>query len=276
MNPINNTVGQVKIFGQAKLDSLYNFLNKYPGFIIALSGGIDSRFLTFFSHIFELNYQAVTFYGPHLTDYEIDFVKRWVEKHKIKHNFVYFDPLKFRLISSNTKDRCYFCKKEIFTLLKRNYGKYGYIIIDGTNYSDLKKYRPGIRALNELKIISPLADFFIEKNDIKFLGNIIGLDFLDQYSRSCLLTRFDYNIKINKTYLLRLREIENFLLNLGLLNFRVRVLKNKIFLQVDDFFKELFFSYKKKIDIRFNDLFKRDYELMFSNNISGYFDKKGL
>ncbi len=259
-----------------KLVSLYNLLKKNQKLIITLSGGIDSRFLTFFSHNFNLNYHAVTFTGPHLTDYELDFVQTWVQKHNIKHTFIYFDPLKYIQINSNSKDRCYFCKKEIFTILRRKYGKNDYAIIDGTNYSDLKKYRPGIRALKELKVISPLSDLFIEKRDIKFLGQIIGLDYLDQYSRSCLLTRFNYNIKINEIYLSKIKKIEDFMLNIGLLNFRVRIFDSKILVQIDNFFKELFYSYKMEIDSRFMDIFKGDYELIFSDDISGYFDIKGL
>lgn len=157
---------------------------------IAFSGGLDSRFLAFASNF--LGFKAHLFHvsGPHITAEETSNAKKWAEKHGFSITVVNLNPLEQKEVSYNSHERCYWCKKRLFQeLLKIAESP----LCDGTNHSDLSQYRPGLKALQELGIHSPLADCQISKPEIRNIGRNIGLDNVDQPSRPCILTRFPYD-----------------------------------------------------------------------------------
>ncbi|HIS88700.1 TPA: 7-cyano-7-deazaguanine synthase [Candidatus Avigastranaerophilus faecigallinarum] len=144
-----------------KFDKLKQYLRELDkqGLCLAFSGGIDSCALLYLCK--DLNVIAVTFKSIFQTEQEINEAKEFCNFYGIKQKIIEYYPLENNLIKNNPKDRCYHCKKLIFSELKRYAGNK--IIIDGTNADDIKTYRPGLKALKELGIYSPFADFGITK-----------------------------------------------------------------------------------------------------------------
>ncbi len=211
-----------------KLEKLHFCLQKHAPdrkLSIAFSGGLDSRFLSFFAK--QVGYEPDLFHisGPHLGVAETDDAIKWAEKHKLSITVIETNPLQIEQVQHNLKDRCYYCKKVLFTQL---IGSAKPPICDGTNHSDLGNYRPGLKALSELGILSPLVHAGLTKSDIRSLGKFIGLDNVDQPSKPCMLTRFPYNQTIDLSALETVRTLEHklehfFCENVGFIpNFRVR------------------------------------------------------
>jgi uncharacterized protein len=128
------------------------------------------------------------------------------------------------MIWNNPIDRCYLCKKAIFTDLlsfaKKNHFKF---VVDGTNADDTGDFRPGIKALNELGIRSPLLESGLTKKDIRELSREEDLDIWDKPAMACLLTRIPYDTEISQGTLRLVEEAENMLFELGYPGTRVRV-----------------------------------------------------
>lgn len=112
---------------------------------------------------------------------------QWAQDNSFEMELLDLNPLQMEAVVFNHTDRCYFCKKHLFLELKRRAADLP--LCDGTNHSDLSHYRPGLKALSELKIHSPLAEAEFSKQDNREVGALIGLDHWDQAARPCMLTR---------------------------------------------------------------------------------------
>ena len=132
-----------------------------------------------------------------------------------------FNPLAHPELKNNPKNRCYLCKKLFFKELKSIAGSY--LAIDGTNFDDLSAYRPGIAALRELDIISPLAGFKISKSEIRSYAKELGIEIFDKPSTPCLATRFPYGTELTKEKLFIAENGEKLLENSGFKNNRLRI-----------------------------------------------------
>jgi len=148
-----------------KLDNLENILKSYNRITVALSGGVDSAFLLAFSSkvLGAENVKALTAKGPHLAPDERDYARELCAALGIDHKIIDMDHI-MSIISPNPTDRCYHCKKAIFSELKALSDD---TLADGTNLDDMNDYRPGHKALAELKIASPLKDAGLTKNEIR-------------------------------------------------------------------------------------------------------------
>ncbi len=209
-------------------NSKFNELKQYllslneQGICLAFSGGVDSALLLYLCK--DLNLFAVTAESVFQTNDEIKFTKDFCEKYGIKHKVIPFNPLEDKEISTNPKDRCYRCKKKIFTLIKQEAEKNGFKnVLDGTNYDDLGVYRPGLKALEELGVISPFAKVGITKQEIRLCAKAYGLDIYDKPSNPCAATRFPYNTELTEDGVNRVKEAEKILLDFGLDELRARV-----------------------------------------------------
>lgn len=151
-----------------KLKRLAEILEGYGQMLVALSGGVDSVFLLAFAHKLwgDDRVAALTANGPHFAPDEGTCARQLCETLGISHKFLSMDHV-LPLIADNPPDRCYLCKKEIFSLLKERADMVGSVLADGTNLDDLSDYRPGYRALQELGIASPLKDAGLTKDDIR-------------------------------------------------------------------------------------------------------------
>ena len=186
-------------------DELTTVLKKNAPLAVALSGGIDSRFLCFSAKSIHIDLLAIHVTGPHIPAGESQFAITWAEKHDIP-IICLEHPLFQQESLQNTRDRCYICKKRLIeaikNLLKRNHDL-SRRICDGSNLDDLKVYRPGKKALLEEQILSPLQMAHLSKKDIRELAKKNGLEDPDQPSNACLLTRFPYDMWIQKDQLHR-------------------------------------------------------------------------
>lgn len=145
------------------------------------------------------------------------------------------DELSAANIRNNPKDRCYRCKKYLFSgLLDRAVGLHVQTVIEGTNQDDLKEYRPGIRAVKELGIISPLAEAGFTKEEVRKLAETYHISASKKPSTPCLATRFPYGTELSYEAMRRVEKGEEFLRSKGFYNVRLRVHGTVARIEVDE------------------------------------------
>lgn len=144
------------------------------------------------------------------------------------------DELEAAGIGENPKNRCYLCKQYLFRELQKKAESLGvYRILEGTNEDDLHMYRPGIRAVRELGILSPLADAGFTKAEVRRLAAEYGVSVSEKPSTPCLATRFPYGTRLEWNDMRRVEEGESYLRSLGFYNIRLRVHKDIARIEVD-------------------------------------------
>jgi uncharacterized protein len=206
-----------------KSTKLNNILKELDSFVVAFSGGVDSTFLLHRAYkIRKTNIIALTVRTPYIPAREIDEAVEFAEKYGIRHRIL---DLAFPdNIRSNPIDRCYLCKKTLFTEIMKFAGENGYkYVIDGTNADDTGDFRPGMKALQEMGVRSPLLESGLTKKNIRDLAKAEDLDIWDKPAMACLLTRIPYNTEIQEGMLRMIEEAENIMLERGYPGTRVRV-----------------------------------------------------
>ncbi|MBU4346314.1 MAG: ATP-dependent sacrificial sulfur transferase LarE [Candidatus Omnitrophica bacterium] len=207
-----------------KFKNLKDILKKMGSVLVAYSGGVDSTFLLKVAgDVLEDGVLAVTADSPTYPKEELAFSKRTAKELGIRHKIIKTHELKDRKFTSNTVSRCYFCKKELFSRLKyiARKNKLNFVI-DATNVSDKKDFRPGNKARDELNIRSPLQEAGFTKYDIRRLSKKLGLSTWDKPSLACLASRFAYGKKISLKILKRINRGESFLRKQGFKQVRLR------------------------------------------------------
>jgi uncharacterized protein len=205
------------------LEKLDTILKDLKSFVVAFSGGVDSSFLLYRAHTLKsLNIVGVTIRTPYIPAVEIKEAAEFAITHRINHKII--DITFPEVIRNNPVERCYLCKKTLFTELLSFAAENGYShVIDGTNADDTKVFRPGLKALQELNIRSPLLEAGMTKNDIREISHHSGLQFWDKPAMACLLTRIPYNNEIDTVVLNMIEKAEYFLTSKGYPGTRVRV-----------------------------------------------------
>ncbi|MGG7142126.1 ATP-dependent sacrificial sulfur transferase LarE [Clostridium nigeriense] len=211
-----------------KLLKLKNLLSSYSSCAIAFSSGVDSTFLSYIAKdVLGDNAILISINCETLTSRDKKDVINYSKNIGLKLIEVSYSQLQLNDFIKNPSSRCYYCKKALFSKIKEIAKENGKeIVIDGTNASDCGDYRPGIKALNELGIYSPLKICGITKSEIRNYLKTINVDIASKPSSGCLATRIPYKEIINQEKLDIIRKCEDYLLNLGLKNVRVR-LQNK-------------------------------------------------
>ncbi len=228
---------------EKKYDELKNILRKLEKVVIAYSGGVDSTFLLKVA-CDELgeNVLAVTVDTPMYPKSEKELAIKIGKEIGVTHEILEIKEGN-EIIKFNPEDRCYVCKKNIFKNIKE-IGEKNYIenILDGSNTDDLKTYRPGKKALEELEIISPLVLANLNKLEIRKLSKKLELETHNKPSFSCLMTRFEYGEEVTKEKLKEIENCENFLKEIGFKNYRVRKHKHIARIEVDKDERVKFFN----------------------------------
>jgi uncharacterized protein len=209
---------------ETKYNKLLVMLKEMDRVIIAFSGGVDSTFLLKAASVAKLkDILAVTGISDSLPEEELSFTKEITSSMGIKHMTIETDEINNDNYTANSPDRCYYCKKELFSRLKdiAAEGTYDYIL-DGTNADDSKDWRPGRRAAKEEEVQSPLHDAGLTKNDIRALSKTLELATWNKPATPCLASRFPYGQKITAESLNRVHNAETFIRALGIKEFRVR------------------------------------------------------
>ena len=222
-----------------KLNKLENILKSYKRITVALSGGVDSAFLLAFASkvLGTENVRAITACGPHLAEDEVEYAKTLCASLGIDQIIVRMDHI-MSLLEPNSSERCYHCKKAMFSALKEVTAKASagdHVLADGTNIDDMDDYRPGHKALAELNIVSPLKNAGLTKNEIrealeKMAGSshasaftlADGTPIWEKPAFACLASRIPYGEIITKDKLDAIYRAETFLRYLGLRQVRVR------------------------------------------------------
>ncbi|NNK93884.1 MAG: ATP-dependent sacrificial sulfur transferase LarE [Desulfobacterales bacterium] len=190
--------------------------------MVAFSGGVDSTLLTYITHQ-ELGdtMMALTIKTPYIPDWEVEEAELFAKEYNIRHEVIEL-PLPAILIQ-NPPERCYLCKTEVFKTILHQAAKYNIsTVIEGSNKDDLSDYRPGMRALRELNIESPMLQLGITKDDIRKLSQQLGLKTWDKPSYACLLSRIPYHTEITSAELTRISQAEQVLRELNISGSRVR------------------------------------------------------
>jgi len=238
--------------------------------LIAYSGGVDSTFLLKIARE-ELGDKviAVTVKSEihHLS--EIVVAKKMGQKFKAKHQFIDISILSNREFVNNPKERCYICKKEIFSRISKMAKELNLnFVADGSNYDDFSDYRPGMKAVRELKIRSPLQEALLGKDDIRLLSKEMGLPTWDKPSNSCLATRIPYRDEITLEKLKRIEQAESFIHNLGIRQVRVRC-HNKL-ATIEVLGKDLLFLMEEDLRKKIIDKFKKLGFIYIALDLQGY------
>lgn len=182
-----------------------------PALAVALSGGVDSRFLCLALQREGIPFLALHAGGPHVPEAESRAALHWAAARGLELEVVPFSPLALPEVVSGSRERCYACKKALLAALRERLEARGLteaLLCDGSNADDLHAHRPGLRALREAGVASPLAEAGVTKAELRRLGACWGLEDPDQTARPCLLTRFAYGCRPEETVLRRLAAAE--------------------------------------------------------------------
>lgn len=207
-----------------KLDNLRKRLLELENVAIAYSGGVDSNFLLKVAKdTLKDKVTAITLHAMMHSNREINESINYASEFGVKHIVVNVDDFNVEKFIENNSDRCYHCKKEVFTTIKKIASKQNIKhVLDGTNLDDLDDFRPGLKALEELNIISPLKECGLTKDDIRYLSKQMGLNTHKKPAFACLATRIPYGTKITKQLLKKIEKSEEYLVSIGFNQFRVR------------------------------------------------------
>jgi len=212
-------VGQL----EAKLCKLKDILARMEGVLVAYSGGADSTLLLKVAlDVLGEKVLAATARVPIFPASELATAEEMAHRLGARHLFVETGVMDDPRFSSNPPDRCYLCKQALFSTLKELAGGRGFEVADGSNQDDLGEHRPGLKALRELGVRSPLAEAGFTKAEVRALSREMGLPTWDKPAQTCLATRFPYGEQLTLEKLRRVEDAEELLRSLGLRQLRVR------------------------------------------------------
>jgi len=213
--------------------TLGDFFKSAPSPALAFSGGVDSAYLLYAALQYGARVRAYYVKTAFQPRFELEGAERLAGELHADMRVLTLDILRDEAVAGNPPGRCYFCKKRIFSAIADAARADGFdTLIDGTNASDDAAARPGMRALRELSVYSPLRECGLTKDEIRRLSRQAGLFTWDKPAYACLATRIPTGEKITAEKLRNTEAAEDFLFSLGFRNFRVRLLDGCARIQV--------------------------------------------
>lgn len=233
-----------------KVRKLKGILKKYNSVLVAFSGGIDSSFLLKAANDYlgTDNVLAVTVKSELIPKKKITEAKKVADSIGARWKSINISVISESNLIENPTDRCYLCKKNILKNLEK-IAKEEVIneIIEGTSIEDIKEYRPGIKAIEEFNVKTPLLDAKFTKEEIRKLSKTLGLPTWDKPSFTCLATRFPYGVKLTAKDLKKVEKAENLLDIKNFTQFRVRHHGNIARIEITDKNFNKLLSHRKDI-----------------------------
>jgi pyridinium-3,5-biscarboxylic acid mononucleotide sulfurtransferase len=208
----------------SKLQSLEDLLSSYSSALIAFSGGVDSTLLAHLcKHYISTDVLLVTAASSTYPQHELAEASAIAAHIGLPHEVIVSEELDINEFVSNPANRCYYCKKELFTKLLRVAKERSLaIVFDGNNADDKSDFRPGHTAALELGILSPFERTGMNKSEIRTLSRLYGLPTAEKPAMACLASRFPYGETITREKLSRVERCERDLHDLGFVQIRVR------------------------------------------------------
>lgn len=212
-----------KVTNTEKYQLLIESVKKLETAAVAFSGGVDSTFLAYVAKdALGDKALAITVDSPYIPRWEIEEAKDLAKKIGIRHEIIKVESVDDSIID-NPSDRCYLCKKIVFKAILEVANQLGFrYVMDGSNFDDTKDYRPGMVALKELEIKSPLLVTEWTKAEIRLASKEVNLETHDKPAYACLLTRIPYNTRISESELRKIEQSEVYMMSIGFRAVRVR------------------------------------------------------
>lgn len=216
--------GVLRLFCFGGLMELKRFFDENPNAAIAFSGGVDSAYLLYAAVTYGATVRAYYVKTAFQPQFELEDAMRLAQELGAEMTILSLDVLCKDAVTANPPDRCYHCKKAIFTAISDAARADGFdLLLDGTNASDDAADRPGMRALKELRVRSPLRECGLTKSEIRRRSKEAGLFTHDKPAYACLATRIPTGEVITAEKLQKTELAESRLASLGLRDFRVRL-----------------------------------------------------
>ena len=215
--------------------TLEQFFKENPKVALGFSGGVDSTYLLYAGLHYGADVRAYYVNADFQPDFELEEAYALARQIGTEITVLELDALTDERVVANPPERCYYCKLGIFGALQARAREDGYtLVIDGTNASDDASDRPGMKALAELEVRSPLRECGITKEELRRLSKCADLPTWNKPAYACLATRIPFGRPLTKDLLRRVEAAENVLFALGFSDFRVRVYDEAARLQVPE------------------------------------------
>ncbi len=210
---------------EERLEALLEWFRRYSSALVAFSGGVDSAVVAACAaRALGGRALAVTADSSTMPRRELEHARRLAAEIGISHRVIREDELEDERFRANPENRCYYCRSKLASALRRIAEEEGYeVIVDGANAGDLGEHRPGLKALREHGIRSPLLELGMHKQEVREVARLLGLSVSDKPPMACLASRIPYGDPITREKLRAVELAEEFFFEHGFRNVRVRM-----------------------------------------------------